>query len=162
PRSPSPSRRSRRSAGSSAARILKGSRFTPALLALTILPGPAFAEGLSGSVTSAEEGRMEGVLVSARNTGTPVTVTVVSDREGRLDWARERLAGGRYELATGAVGYELASPASVELGTSGTSLELKLRRARDLAAQLSNTEWLMSMPGTAEQKRPLIECMSCH
>ena len=35
-------------------------------------------------------------------------------------------------------------------------------KTSDLAAQLTNTEWFMSMPGTAEQKRPLIECMSCH
>ena len=39
---------------------------------------------------------------------------------------------------------------------------IKLKRTADLAAQLTNTEWFMSMPGTAEQKRPLIECMSCH
>ena len=35
-------------------------------------------------------------------------------------------------------------------------------KTSDLAVQLTNTEWFMSMPGTAEQKRPLIECMSCH
>ena len=35
-------------------------------------------------------------------------------------------------------------------------------KTSDLAAQLTNTEWFMSMPGTADQKRPLIECMSCH
>ena len=43
-----------------------------------------------------------------------------------------------------------------------TTIELKLRKTKDLAAQLTSTEWLMSFPGTAEQKRPLIECMSCH
>ena len=37
------------------------------------------AAALSGQVTSAEEGPMEGVLVSARQDGSTVTVTVVSD-----------------------------------------------------------------------------------
>ena len=41
-------------------------------------------------------------------------------------------------------------------------LELKLRRTQDISTQLTNTEWFMSMPGSADQKRPLIECMSCH
>jgi len=41
-------------------------------------------------------------------------------------------------------------------------IDIALRKTKDLAAQLSNTEWFTSMPGTAEQKRPLIECMSCH
>ena len=34
--------------------------------------------------------------------------------------------------------------------------DLRLRKASDLAAQLTSTEWLNSMPGTAEQKLPLI------
>jgi len=122
----------------------------------------AFAEGLSGRVASAEEPRMEGVLVSARKSGTPITYTVVTDREGRFAFPAGTVSAGRYELAIRAVGYELAGPASVEIGVKGAAVDLKLRRAKDLAAQLTNTEWLMSMPGTPEQKRPLIECMSCH
>jgi len=105
---------------------------------------------------------MEGVLVSARRAGTLITLTVVSDREGRFDFPKGTLAAGRYQLSIRAVGYELDGPGSVELGAKGAAIQLKLRRAKDLAAQLTNTEWLMSMPGTSEQKRPLIECMSCH
>ena len=106
---------------------------------------------------------MEGVLVSARGAGAPMTFTVVSDREGRFDFPKGTLAAGRHELTIRAVGYELGGPTLVELDAGEkAAVELKLRRAKDLAAQLTNTEWLMSMPGTPEQKRPLIECMSCH
>ena len=38
---------------------------------------------LSGRVSSAEEGPMEGVLVSAKKTGSTITITVVSDEQGR-------------------------------------------------------------------------------
>ena len=38
---------------------------------------------LTGQVTSMEEGRMEGVLVSAKKDGSTSTVTVVSDEQGR-------------------------------------------------------------------------------
>src|SRR6202012_610129 len=41
-------------------------------------------------------------------------------------------------------------------------LDLKLRKTRNLAAQLTNTEWLMSIPGTEIQKRSLAGCIYCH
>jgi len=105
---------------------------------------------------------MEGVLVSAQQAGSPITVTVVSDEHGRFRFPDGRLVPGDYALRVRAVGYELDGPRSVEVGPAPTEVAIKLRRTSDLAAQLTNTEWFMSMPGTAEQKRPLIECMSCH
>ena len=102
---------------------------------------------------------MEGVLVSARRTGSTITYTVVSGRDGRFAFPGGSLSAGRQELSIRAVGYELEAPAATD---AGASVDLRLRRSKDLAAQLTNTEWLMSMPGTSEQKRPLIECMSCH
>ena len=50
----------------------------------------AWAQGASptlrGTVTSDREGPMEGVLVSARRQGSPITVTVVSNAKGRGPW----------------------------------------------------------------------------
>jgi streptogramin lyase len=120
------------------------------------------AQTLSGSVGSVEEGAMEGVLVSAQQAGSPITVTVVSDEHGRFRFPAGRLSSGRYTLRIRAVGYDLDGPQAVELGASPADVAVKLRRTADLAAQLTNTEWFMSMPGTPEQKRPLLECMSCH
>src|SRR5262249_56662013 len=75
----------------------------------------------------------------------------------------DRLAPGHYALAIRAVGYELDGSATAEVAPErAANVDLSLRTATDLAAQLTSTEWLNSMPGTAEQKRPLIECMSCH
>jgi len=123
----------------------------------------ARASALSGRISSVEEGPMEGVLVSARREGSPITVTVVTDADGRYRFPAGRLSAGRYTLGVRAVGYELAAPRTAEVAAATTVVsDLRLRRVSDLAAQLTSTEWLMSMPGTAEQKRPLIECMSCH
>jgi virginiamycin B lyase len=102
---------------------------------------------------------MEGVLVSARKAGSTITHTVVSGRDGRFAFPKGNLAAGRQEISIRASGYELDGPAVAD---ADARVELRLRRAKDLAAQLTNTEWLTSMPGTPEQKRPLIECMSCH
>src|SRR5262249_54576537 len=116
-----------------------------------------------GAVTSARDGAMEGVLVSAQRAGSPITVTVVSDEHGHYRFPTERLSAGTYALTIRAAGYELAAPASATVMTGRTTTaDLRLRPAADLAAQLTSTEWLISMPGTDEQKRPLIECMSCH
>ena len=132
------------------------------LLILSLLFTPlAIAQPLSGRVTSAEEGAMEGVLVSAQRTGSPITITVVTGADGIFSFPAAKLAPGHYALRIRAVGYELDGAAAADVPAKKT-LDLKLRKATDLAAQLTNTEWFMSMPGTAEQKRPLIECMSCH
>jgi virginiamycin B lyase len=123
---------------------------------------PCRAQTLTGSVVSADEGAMEGVLVSAQKDGSPITVTVVSDDHGRFRFPDGRLSSGHYTLRIRAAGYDLAGPQSLALGAAPADIAVTLRKTSDLAAQLTNTEWLTSMPGTAEQKRLLIECMSCH
>ncbi len=106
---------------------------------------------------------MEGVLVSARAEGSTVSLTVVSDKEGLFRFPAGKLRPGKHSLAIRAVGYELDGSAQVEIAAADPApLDLRLRKTRDLAAQLTNTEWFISTPGTAEQKRPLIECLSCH
>jgi virginiamycin B lyase len=132
-----------------------------ALVFVCVSISAGHAQVLTGSVSSAEEGAMEGVLVSAQQAGSPIIVTVVSDEHGRFRFPDGRLAAGHYALRIRAVGYDLDSPQGVDLGAA-TDVALKLRRTADLAVQMTNTEWFISMPGTAEEKRPLIECMSCH
>jgi streptogramin lyase len=142
------------------AAVLK--RAACAVLVAGLAAGAVRAQTLSGTVTSTAEGAMEGVLVSAQRAGSPITVTVVSDEHGRFRFPDGRLPSGQYTLRIRATGYDLAGPRTIALGTAPADVAVTLRPTADLAAQLTNTEWFMSMPGTAEQKRPLIECMSCH
>jgi streptogramin lyase len=127
--------------------------------------GAASAPGiaLTGQVSSQEEGPMEGVLVSAKRDGSTVTVTVVSDAKGRYSFPASKLEPGRYALRIRAVGYDLDGPKLAEVtGQKTTQIDLKLSKAQDLASQLSNGEWLISMPGTDEQKQGFLSCVSCH
>jgi virginiamycin B lyase len=118
---------------------------------------------LTGQISSQEEGRMEGVLVSAKREGSTITTTVVSDAQGRYSFPASRLEPGRYALAIRAVGYELENPQPAEVAAQKTTpLDLKLKKAADLASQLSNGEWLVSMPGTEEQKQNFLGCVGCH
>ena len=125
---------------------------------------PAHAQApaaLAGKVSSAEEGAMEGVLVSAKKDGSTITVTVVSDAEGRYSFPARKLAPGKYALKVRAAGYELESPTTIQVVKS-TAADLKLRKTADLAAQLSNGEWITSMPGDDRQKGQLLNCVGCH
>ena len=118
---------------------------------------------LTGQVTSAEEGAMEGVLVSAKKAGSTITITVVSDGQGRYSFLAGKLAPGQYALRIRAVGYDLDNSKSVEVAAQKTTThDLKLRKTEDLAAQLSNGEWMASIPGTDREKGILLGCVGCH
>ncbi len=123
----------------------------------------ADAPALTGIVSSATESKMEGVLVTAQKQGSTISVTVVSDRDGRFAFPADRLGEGKYALRVRALGFELDGPQTADVPAGKTaSLDIKLKPAADMASQMTSTEWLMSMPGAPEQKAPLIECMSCH
>jgi streptogramin lyase len=132
------------------------------VFSLLLFCGLAHAQALSGRVTSAEEGAMEGVLVSARPAGSSVTITVVSDAQGRYSFPASRLQAGTYSLGIRAAGYQLSAPATATVLPQGTTLDLNLGKASNLAAQLTNAEWIASVPGTHSQKRTLLNCVGCH
>ena len=66
------------------------------------------ATALQGLVTSEAEGPMEGVLVSAKASGSTVTVTMVSNSEGHYSFPASKLPSGQYNLSIRAVGYEMS------------------------------------------------------
>jgi len=121
------------------------------------------ASALAGQVSSAKEGVMEGVVVSAKKDGSTITVSVASDNKGHYSFPVAKLEPGHYSLKIRATGYELegANAADVKAGST-TSADLKLSPTKNLAAQLTNGEWLASMPGSDQQKKFLLSCNSCH
>jgi len=118
---------------------------------------------LMGQVSSENEGPMEGVLVGAKKDGSTITITVVSDEKGRYSFPSSKLRSGHYSLRIRAVGYELDGPKTADVGSgTATTADVKLRPTRNLAAQLTNADWIASMPGTDAQKRFLLNCTGCH
>src|ERR1700674_626768 len=118
---------------------------------------------LSGQVTSTEEGPMEGVVVSAKKDGSTISISVVTNAQGRFAFPAARLEPGRYKLKVRAAGYELdgSSAADIVPGQEA-NIEIKLKRVKNLSAHLTNGEWLTSMPGSDEQKQFLLNCTGCH
>jgi virginiamycin B lyase len=139
---------------------------------------PALAQApaaLAGQVSSAQEGAMEGVVVSAKKAGGTITVSVVSDAKGHYSFPARRIEPGQYALAIRAIGYELdgpktadvaarapATPATPAAPATAATADITLRPAKKLALQMSNAEWLLSFPGTDEQKKATLGCISCH
>ena len=118
---------------------------------------------LTGQIKSDEEGLMEGVAVSARRGGSNMTLTVISNAKGVYSFPQNRLEAGEYSITVRAVGYDLASPVTVAVSPqSPATLDLQLRKLPDISSQLTNAEWLMSVPGTEQQKNGVSGCVSCH
>src|SRR5215469_11449607 len=90
---------------------------------------------LSGRVTSAAEGPMEGVVVSAKQANGTVTVSVVSDHDGRYSFPAKRLAPGHYFVSIRAEGYELDGNGVTDIAAGKTTTDdLMLKKAGNLAA----------------------------
>jgi virginiamycin B lyase len=137
------------------------------LLIVAVLGGGGMraqtAAAITGSISSSDEPVMEGVLVSATQIGSPITVTVVTDRTGHYRFPATRLDPGQYTLRIRAAGYELDNLPPVDVAAGKTApVDLKLRKAKDLSTQLTNAEWIASMSGTDAQKTFLLNCVNCH
>jgi streptogramin lyase len=127
------------------------------------LAAQADEASLSGTVSSREEGPMEGVLVSAQREGSPITVTVVSDAKGHFRFPAGRLAPGPHRIRIRATGYDLDGASTVAIDASKpATLDVKLKPTADLAAQMTNAEWMASVPGEPREKGALLNCVACH
>src|SRR5450631_1011497 len=135
-----------------------------AVALLTAGPGAvqAQAQALSGQVTSAQ-GPLEGVLVTAKKAGSTIAYTIATDDKGRYSFPSAKIDPGEYTLRIRATGYDLdgAGKATVN-AQQATTADLKLKNTRNLAAQLTNAEWMSSLPGTDDQKAFLLNCVGCH
>jgi streptogramin lyase len=134
------------------------------LLAAGLTAGEARAQAaLTGVVSSGEEGAMEGVLVSAKREGSTITTTVVTDAQGRYSFPAARIEPGKYTISIRAVGYKLDSAKTVDVPAGGAgAADLKLGKVKTLVPQLSNGEWLLSLPAPDKQKAFLTMCVGCH
>src|SRR5881628_863952 len=143
---------------------LAGMTFLGLALAGLVVAQVSATAALTGKVTSQAEGAMEGVLVGAKKAGSTITTWVVSNAQGQYSFPRGRMDPGKYAVSIRAVGYELPST-SVDVTAQPTQLDLqpkKVTSTSKLAMQLSNAEWLMSVPGTREQKLAVAGCVNCH
>jgi streptogramin lyase len=135
------------------------------LLSISATAVPRIA--LAGTVTSREEGKMEGVVVNARRAGANFTVSVVTDAQGRYTFPQSHLDPGTYTVTIRAAGYELSGPATASVEANHTAaLNLGLQKAKDLLPQLTSVEIAMSLPGDGNTidrfVHQRLSCAYCH
>src|SRR5262249_52024751 len=73
------------------------------LAALLTTGAQAQTAALSGNVSSAKEGAMEGVLVTVKKDGSTISTTVVTDDKGHYVFPADRLAPGKYAITIRAI-----------------------------------------------------------
>ena len=132
------------------------------LAGLMVAGANAQTAALTGQVSSAEEGAMEGVLVSAKKQGSTITTTVVTNDKGQFSFPADRIEPGHYNITIRAAGYDLVGPRQVDVAGGGASADLKLAKTKNVHAQLSSAEWLASAPGNDQIKSFLPDCVGCH
>jgi streptogramin lyase len=143
--------------------LLAGVCFT-FMLGATVVPSLAAGPtALTGVVTSGEEGPMEGVLVTAKKAGSTIATTVVTGKDGRYAFPASRLEPGDYAIKIRASGYDLDGKGAASIAADKpATADLKLKKTKNLSAQLTSAEWMQSMPGTPKQKDSVLGCVSCH
>ncbi len=117
--------------------------------------GASAQTALSGLVSSSEEGPMEGVVVSAKKEGSTITATVVTDEKGHYGFPAAAGTGELRNLDPG-IGYKLDGPKRWISRPANPKADLKLVKVKNLVNQLSNGEWLLSLPGP-DNRRPTYE-----
>ena len=82
-----------------------------ATAAVALMTAPAaYAQSpaaLAGTVSSAKEGNMEGVIVTAKKDGSTMSVSVISDDKGHYAFPADRLEPGHYSIKIRAIGYKI-------------------------------------------------------
>jgi virginiamycin B lyase len=117
---------------------------------------------LTGKVTSVEEGAMEGVVVSARKDGSTIRISVITDAQGQFSFPAAKVEPGSYKISIRAGGYDLDGTGTANVvAEKTTTTDLKLKKTQNLAAQLTNADWMSSLPD-APARRGLASCTTCH
>jgi virginiamycin B lyase len=127
--------------------------------------------GPKGVVKSAKGDLLEGMMVQLIAQKTAVRTTVYSNAEGRYEFPK--LDAGSYTLRIAQPRefnpyvrekVEISGPVQLEDITLSrlTNAEL-LPHTPEIAAQMTGSEWLMSLSGTGEDKKLLtVSCNWCH
>src|SRR5258708_11939140 len=117
------------------------------IVGLSIIAAHAQAPAaLTGQVSSAAEGPMEGVVVSAKRDASTLTISVVSDNAGKFSFPASKLEPGRHSLAVRAVGYDLDGPKTADVAAGSTAPpHINLRPTPNLPTQLPNAKWLPTL-----------------
>jgi virginiamycin B lyase len=126
---------------------------------------PSSTNGLAGTVKSSDGKPLEGVPVSAKALGSTITTSVYTDQSGKYFFPP--LPDGKYQMWAQTVGFELTHADQTISSGKKMQQDFALKPFQDVWRQLSDGEWLASLPdGTVEDRRMkkilVYTCSACH
>ncbi len=125
------------------------------------VPSPAPAATISGTVTGPDRAPFRGAFVQARNAKTRITVSVLSDRDGR--YVVENLPAGDYRLAVKAIGYKADAKTGIALAAEQTlSHDIALQKGMVRWSDISMYQGMKLLPDARGKDLYFRHCMACH
>ncbi|HKC56218.1 MAG TPA: carboxypeptidase-like regulatory domain-containing protein, partial [Vicinamibacterales bacterium] len=127
--------------------------------------GDTAKSSLTGTAKGAGGAALEGVVVSARASGSNITTSVLTDERG--DYVFPPLDSGRYDVWAQATGYQVAR-ASLAIDDGRQARQtFALPTTDDVTPQLSASEWFSAMPEDTKEQRRMkaifrTNCTACH
>jgi len=127
--------------------------------------GETAKSSLTGTAKGAGGATLEGVVVSARASGSNITTSVLTDERG--EYVFPPLDGGRYDVWAQATGYQVAR-ASLAIDDGRQARQaFALPTLDDVTPQLSASEWFSAMPEDTKEQRRMkaifrTNCTACH
>jgi streptogramin lyase len=124
---------------------------------------------LGGTVKGADGQAMEGVTISAKAAGSTITTSVWTDRGGQYSFPP--LPNGQYRVWAQAVGFAREAGDQALASGQKASRDFTMKPVQNFVRQLSDVEWLNSLPDLTPEdrgvpgrmKRILINtCSTCH
>ncbi len=132
-----------------------------ALLTLALLTSTSQAASVSGVITGPDRKPFKGAFVQVRNAAMHMTVSVLSDKDGK--YLAPDLPDGEYRLSIRAPGFKGDPKSGVKLtGVQGATADFELKKGEVRWADLSIQQGEALMPEHKGKSMLFGLCMACH
>ena len=128
---------------------------------LILFSSPAFAATVTGTVKGPDGAPFEGAFVQAVNAKTKISVSVLSDKQGR--YRVENLPAGEYQVRVRAVGFMTEPHSAVNLAADqNLSFEFALKQGTVRWSDLNLYQGKQLMPDGKGKDVLSTNCYICH
>jgi sugar lactone lactonase YvrE len=140
----------------------RSSLLATSVLATTILVSPLVeAATISGTVTGPDGKPFRAAFVQARHAGLKMTVSVLSDNQGK--YVIENLPAGDYRVSIRAIGYKADPGNGIKLtADQAASYDFALQTATVRWTEISQLQGYQLLPNLRGKETLFGNCMGCH
>lgn len=136
-------------------------RISELVCALLVFASFCSASTITGTVKGPDGSPFEGAFVGAQNSKTKITVSVLSDKQGR--YQIPNLAAGEYEIRIRAVGFKADPVSSMTLmAAQNASADFALQKSVVRWSDLSLYQGEQLLPDTPGKADLFKTCFACH